>query len=71
MTAKGGIAERADRLVAILAMTGFSGIFGEPLLLEVTLWALAVASTITVIQRMVMVHKQAFGNPLPPTPPVG
>ena len=71
MTAKGGIAERADRLVAILTMTGFSGIFGEPLLLEVTLWALAVASTITVIQRMVIVHKQAFGNPMPPAPPVG
>ena len=27
MQAKGGIAERADRLVAILAMTGLAGIF--------------------------------------------
>src|SRR5215213_1046747 len=51
MDAKGGIAERADRLVAILLMTGFSGMFDAPFLREITLWALAVASTITVAQR--------------------
>jgi CDP-diacylglycerol--glycerol-3-phosphate 3-phosphatidyltransferase len=60
MTAKGGIAERADRLVAILAMTGLSDIFDLPILMEVTLWALAVASTITVFQRILMVRKQAL-----------
>ncbi len=63
MTAKGGIAERSDRLVAILVMTGFSGMFDAPFLREITLWALAVASTITVIQRMMMVHKQAVAKP--------
>ncbi len=63
MTAKGGIAERSDRLVAILVMTGFSGMFDAPFLREITLWALAVASTITVVQRMLMVHKQAVANP--------
>jgi CDP-diacylglycerol--glycerol-3-phosphate 3-phosphatidyltransferase/CDP-diacylglycerol--inositol 3-phosphatidyltransferase len=63
MTAKGGIAERSDRLVAILVMTGFSGMFDAPFLREITLWALAVASTITVAQRMLMVHKQAVANP--------
>ncbi|KAA1399222.1 phosphatidylinositol phosphate synthase [Aeromicrobium ginsengisoli] len=63
MTAKGGIAERSDRLVAILVMTGFSGMFDAPFLREITLWALAVASTITVIQRMLMVHKQAVADP--------
>ena len=63
MTAKGGIAERSDRLVAILVMTGFSGMFDAPFLREITLWALAVASTITVAQRMLMVHKQAVADP--------
>lgn len=66
MTAKGGIAERSDRLVSVLAMAGLSDIFDLPILLTITLWALAIASTITVIQRMVMVRKQAFADP--PTP---
>ena len=60
MQAKGGIAERADRLVAILVMTGLSGLFDLPFLREVTLWTLAVASLVTVLQRMVIVHRQAF-----------
>lgn len=60
MTAKGGIAERADRLVAILAMSGLSDIFDLPILLQVTLWALAVANTVTVFQRILMVRKQAL-----------
>lgn len=59
MQAKGGIAERADRLVAILVMTGLSGLFDLPILIEVTLWALTIASLITVFQRMAIVHKQA------------
>jgi CDP-diacylglycerol--glycerol-3-phosphate 3-phosphatidyltransferase/CDP-diacylglycerol--inositol 3-phosphatidyltransferase len=66
MTAKGGIAERADRLVAILVMTGLNGIFDLPILTEVALWALAAASIVTVVQRMVMVHRQAVGKPSPP-----
>jgi CDP-diacylglycerol--glycerol-3-phosphate 3-phosphatidyltransferase/CDP-diacylglycerol--inositol 3-phosphatidyltransferase len=65
MTASGGIAERADRLVAVLVMTGLSDIFDLPILLTVTLWALAAASTVTVVQRMFMVRKQALGRPLP------
>lgn len=59
MQAKGGIAERADRLVAILAMTGLSDIFDLPVLIPVTLGALAVASTVTVVQRMLTVRNQA------------
>ena len=59
MQAKGGIAERADRLVAILAMTGLSDIFNLPGLIPITLGALAVASTITVVQRMLVVRDQA------------
>ncbi|MEP6817373.1 MAG: phosphatidylinositol phosphate synthase [Marmoricola sp.] len=60
MTAKGGIAERADRLVAILLMTGLAGLFDLDVLIYVTLWALAAASTITVFQRILMVRKQAL-----------
>jgi CDP-diacylglycerol--glycerol-3-phosphate 3-phosphatidyltransferase len=59
MEAKGGIAERADRLVAILAMTGLSAIFDVPVLIPLTLAVLAVASTITVVQRVLAVRSQA------------
>jgi CDP-diacylglycerol--glycerol-3-phosphate 3-phosphatidyltransferase/CDP-diacylglycerol--inositol 3-phosphatidyltransferase len=59
MEAKGGLAERADRLVAILVMTGLSDIFDVPLLITVTLAVLAVASTVTVFQRVLTVRAQA------------
>ncbi|WP_182526641.1 phosphatidylinositol phosphate synthase [Nocardioides dongkuii] len=60
--AKVGIAERADRLVAILVMTGLSAIFDLPILLHVVLWALAAASTITVVQRIWVVRRQALAE---------
>jgi CDP-diacylglycerol--glycerol-3-phosphate 3-phosphatidyltransferase len=66
MEAKGGIAERSDRLVAILVMTGLAGLISTvtgqdwPLvLIPVTLGLLAVASTITVVQRILLVRSQA------------
>jgi len=59
MEAKGGIAERADRLVAILVMTGLSAIFDVPILIPITLSVLALASTITVLQRVLGVRSQA------------
>ncbi len=59
MQAKGGIAERADRLVAILVMTGLGALFDLPILMLVTIWVLAVAGTITVFQRVAMVRRQA------------
>ncbi|TNC29828.1 phosphatidylinositol phosphate synthase [Mumia zhuanghuii] len=62
MQAKGGIAERSDRLVAVLAMTGLSGIFDLPVLRTIVLWALAVASTVTVVQRIMMVRRQALAK---------
>ena len=62
MQAKGGIAERADRLVAILVMTGLSGLFDLPILMYVTIWALSIANTITVVQRILMVRKQAMAH---------
>lgn len=60
--AKVGIAERSDRLVSILVMTGFSDIFDLPILMEVTLWALAAASTVTVVQRIWVVRRQAYAE---------
>ena len=60
--AKVGIAERADRLVAILVMTGLGAIFDLPVLMHVALWALAVASTVTVVQRVWVVRRQALAE---------
>ncbi|MGI9157013.1 MAG: phosphatidylinositol phosphate synthase [Marmoricola sp.] len=59
MEARGGIAERADRLVAILAMTGLSDIFDLPVLITIALVVLAAASTVTVVQRILTVRSQA------------
>jgi CDP-diacylglycerol--glycerol-3-phosphate 3-phosphatidyltransferase len=58
LDAKGGIAERSDRLVAILVMTGFAGLLDLPILQHVTLWALAAASAYTVAFRMLKVNAQ-------------
>ena len=60
MEAKGGIAERADRLVAILVMTGLSEIFGQAWFVPFTLGVLALASTVTVVQRILAVRRQAL-----------
>lgn len=67
MHAKVGIAERADRLVLILFVTGVSDLLrhlGAPAdsvmwLLPLGLAILAVASTITVAQRIHVVHLQS------------
>ena len=67
MQAKGGLAERADRLVAVLVMTGLAAIFDLPILLTLVLWAVAVASTITVFQRMLLVRRQALADPALPS----
>lgn len=57
--AKLGLAARADRLVAVLVAAGLSEIFDVPVLLEAVLWILAVASTVTVVQRILTVRRQA------------
>ncbi len=60
MTANVGIAERADRLFLVLLATALVG-FGLPtVLLTVVLALLAVASFVTVLQRMVAVRRQAL-----------
>jgi CDP-diacylglycerol--glycerol-3-phosphate 3-phosphatidyltransferase/CDP-diacylglycerol--inositol 3-phosphatidyltransferase len=47
-------------------MPGFNGLLDLPVLTELTLWALAFASAITIVQRMLMVHRQAVQKPPPP-----
>lgn len=62
MTANVGIAERADRLVVVLIATGFTGLLDLPwVYLGVVLALLALASLVTVVQRMLEVRRQALG----------
>jgi CDP-diacylglycerol---glycerol-3-phosphate 3-phosphatidyltransferase len=73
MTANVGIAERSERLIAVLVLTGFSGLFNLPVLRAIALWGLAAATTITVIQRIVEVRRQSrpgVAQPDPDTQPV-
>lgn len=58
--AKGGIAERSDRLVLILVATGFAGLLDLMILQQAALSVLAVASTVTVFQRLLKVRRQAI-----------
>jgi CDP-diacylglycerol---glycerol-3-phosphate 3-phosphatidyltransferase len=53
-----GIAERSERLVAVLVFTGFTGLGLPPVVLLVVLGLLAAASLVTVIQRILAVYRQ-------------
>src|SRR4051795_7978127 len=58
--AKTGLAERPDRLVGLLVPTFFGDLFDLPILYEISLWLIAVLSTITVLQRILKVRRQAL-----------
>jgi len=60
MTANVGIAERAERVVVVLTATGLVGLGLPEVVLAVVLAVLALASLVTVIQRMLEVRRQAF-----------
>jgi CDP-diacylglycerol---glycerol-3-phosphate 3-phosphatidyltransferase len=62
MQAKVGVAERSDRLVVILVATFFAGVLDFLPLLVGALLLLAVASTVTVAQRMLVVRRQALAG---------
>lgn len=62
MTANVGIAERAERLVLVLVATGVVGLGAPEILLTVVLSVLAVASLVTVVQRMLEVRRQALAD---------
>ena len=51
-----GLAERADRLLAVLLAAGLTGLFLPPWVLTAVLALVLVASTATVVQRMASVH---------------
>jgi CDP-diacylglycerol--glycerol-3-phosphate 3-phosphatidyltransferase len=65
MTCNVGIAERSERLIAVLVLTGLSGLFHLSVLRDIALWGLAVATTITVAQRVVEVRRQSRRMTLP------
>ncbi|MBM9509787.1 phosphatidylinositol phosphate synthase [Actinacidiphila acididurans] len=60
-----GLVERSERLVITLVLCGLAGFhrtFGVPgiqYVLPVALWVVAVGSLVTLIQRMVTVHREA------------
>lgn len=58
MTCDVGLAERAERLIVVLLGTLLAGL-GVDAALPVALWVLAVATAITVVQRLVEVRRQA------------
>ncbi|PRY40301.1 phosphatidylinositol phosphate synthase [Umezawaea tangerina] len=58
LSADGGIAERAERLIITLVGSGLSGL-GVPYVLDVALWLCAVLTAATVVQRLVLVHRAA------------
>ncbi len=52
LSAEGGLIERPERLMIVLAGAGLSGLFGVPWLLHVAMWVLAITSLITLGQRV-------------------
>lgn len=64
-TANVGVAERAERLVSVLVVTGFTGLGLPPVVLLATLALLAAASFVTVVQRIVSVRRQALAEAAP------
>lgn len=62
MRADVGIAERADRLVSTLVTTGLVGLGLPQVVLTVVLAVLAVASAVTILQRMLLVRRQALAS---------
>ena len=64
-TANVGIAERAERLVSVLVVTGFTGLGLPHIVLQVTLAVLATASLVTIIQRVATVRRQSLAESAP------
>lgn len=58
LTCNVGIAERGERLLVVLVCAGVSGL-GVPYILAIGLWLLAAASVVTIVQRVLVVYRQA------------
>jgi len=54
----GGFAERTERLIIVLTTTGFAGL-GFGYVMAIGFWLLAIASFITVVQRLRIVYTGA------------
>jgi CDP-diacylglycerol---glycerol-3-phosphate 3-phosphatidyltransferase len=67
LTCDVGIVERTERLILVLAGTGFAGL-GVPYALHVGLWLLLLGSGVTVVQRGVAVRRQSRALAGPPSP---
>ena len=61
-TANVGIAERAERLVSVLVVTGLTGLGLPEVVLLAVLILLALASVITIVQRIMTVRVQAAAS---------
>ncbi|MEV4097317.1 phosphatidylinositol phosphate synthase [Streptosporangium saharense] len=61
LTCDVGLVERPERLVVGLVAAGIGGL-GVPYVLSVGLWLLAVGSAVTVVQRLLHVHRQASSS---------
>lgn len=61
LSADGGFAERAERLLLILVGTGLHGL-GVPYVLDVAIWLLAALSLITIGQRFYAVYATSQRN---------
>lgn len=51
----GGLAERTERLIIVLTTTGFAGL-GIDYVMAIGFWVLALASLLTVVQRLRIVY---------------
>ncbi|MGA7689813.1 MAG: CDP-alcohol phosphatidyltransferase family protein [Jiangellales bacterium] len=60
-TAAVGVAERSERLIVVLLAAGFVGLGLSPTVLVVAMAVLAIASAVTVVQRMIVVRRQLGG----------
>lgn len=58
LTADGGLVERAERLIITLVGAGLTGL-GVRYALDVALWLQVGLSVVTVVQRMIAVHRSA------------
>ncbi|MGF7120957.1 phosphatidylinositol phosphate synthase [Rhodococcus sp. TAF43] len=77
LSADGGLIERPDRLIIVLVGAGLTGIAGHfdigwlHWAVYVAMWILAVASIITVFQRVLAVRNSAGARDLLPIAPKG
>ncbi|MHA7208125.1 phosphatidylinositol phosphate synthase [Arthrobacter sp. MDT1-65] len=70
-TANVGLAERAERLVSVLVVTGLTGLGLPEGVLLVVLVILAAASLVTVFQRIRTVRRQSLETPRASSDPSG